>query len=66
MVATVEDNSYGIGYLDAGHGHDFGLSEAETTLGLWVLGRSRGPAKHRDQVKRDEGEIRMRNDTPDS
>ncbi|CAK9046070.1 unnamed protein product [Durusdinium trenchii] len=27
MQSALKDNSYGIGYLDAGHGHDFGLSE---------------------------------------
>ena len=26
-----KDNQYGIGYLDAGHGHDFGLSEVALT-----------------------------------
>ena len=26
-----QDNTFGIGYLDAGHGHDFGLSEVALT-----------------------------------
>ncbi|CAK9104350.1 Phosphate-binding protein PstS (PBP) [Durusdinium trenchii] len=31
MLNGIKDNSYGIGYLDAGHGHDFGLSEVALT-----------------------------------
>lgn len=31
MQSALKDNQYGIGYLDAGHGHDFGLSEVALT-----------------------------------
>jgi len=31
MQAYLRDNAYSIGYLDAGHGHDFGLAEVALT-----------------------------------
>eukprot|EP00435_Cladocopium_sp_Y103_P005069 s4220_g1.t1 len=30
MQSALKDNQYGIGYLDAGHGHDFGLTSKES------------------------------------
>ena len=31
LLDGLKDNQYGIGYLDADHGHDFGLSEVALT-----------------------------------
>ncbi|CAJ1346382.1 unnamed protein product [Effrenium voratum] len=31
MQSFIKDNAYSIGYLDAGHGHDFGMSEVALT-----------------------------------